>query len=127
MRAALFLLLALAACGPRYEIQRTLTPPTTANGPTCVAQCETTQEICRGNVDSDVRFCERQEDRDRRRYERCLAVRGSTPPGADVPRCFLPRARFCRPDYDECRVAFNTCYERCGGQVQETRVCVANC
>ena len=151
MRTPLVILLAmLAACGPRYETEITLTPPETEQGRICVAQCQGTEEICRAREDTEAARCEvraeREADRNRRQCERrvdrklrlCLAAARNVDDqnachfkhGADASErihCDRGSYKQCRPDYGRCQQRFEACYIGCGGQVSKRKVCVANC
>ena len=146
----LIVVVALAACGPRFETQVTLTPPETEQGRICAAQCQGTEEICRARADTEAARCEvraeREADRKRRQCERridrklrlCLAAAKTAEDqnachfkhGADASeRIHCDRAPLgqCRPKYDQCQQRFESCYIGCGGQVSKRQVCVANC
>lgn len=124
----------LVACGPQYRDQSTYVPPESIEGRSCVAQCETTRELCRLRADQDNDIC-RAENRDvEREYRRCIERRNGAKQrqvqnGVKIklPTCFRGTRRFCRPDYKSCTAEYNACYQRCGGQVTTRRVCVANC
>jgi hypothetical protein len=144
------LLFGVTACGPQFETEVTLTPPETAEGRTCAAQCQTTEELCRAREDTEVARCEadaeRAADRDRRNCERrvdrslnsCLG--GATTPESQnacfvrygpgsSQREFCDRSptKWCRPDYGRCTQRFEACFIGCGGQITKRKICVANC
>ena len=146
----LVLLTALAACGPRYETEVTLTPPESEQGRICIAQCQNTEEICRARVDTEAARCELEAERDadrrrrqcERRVDRKLDIcRAGASTASELGACHAKhglgsteRARCdrrplnqCRPDYDRCQQRFEGCYIGCGGQVAKRQVCVANC
>ncbi|MEM1161242.1 MAG: hypothetical protein AAGJ28_09935 [Pseudomonadota bacterium] len=128
--------LMLFACGPQFKTERTYIPPETIEGRTCVATCDTAQQVCRGRADDEDRFCRAQE-RERKDDERACRARNAALPdliqtanGPVKPKkenCFKGTKQFCRADYRECTRDHDACYQRCGGQVVKRKVCVANC
>jgi hypothetical protein len=120
----------LAACetGPQYRTDTSYIAPPTTQGATCVASCETTEQICRGREDDYARaeypLC---MQRAKETYETC--INGPFPVGCDVPRQNAEYAcdRNASPSYNSCTQSFNACYQSCGGEVVKETVCVRNC
>lgn len=116
----------LVACGPVYETEYRYTPPQgDAAAQTCIAQCRASQERCLSNADlradTEQQFCEMDA---RLNYTRCLSQQ------YDQQRrvsCHQPLPCYNTPYYGSCTLAFNTCFQSCGGKAERVRVCVHNC
>lgn len=147
---AIVLGVALAACStePVYRTQYTLTPPSSAQGRTCVATCQGNQQLCIGNARAEVQKCE-ADRRHRQRecldladqnYRSCLSrIRYGNASSRQTQRqscessqtlsrsnCTNRYYANCSPDSD-CDGQYRNCFRLCGGQVQARRVCVRNC
>ena len=123
-------LIGLAACssGPRYRTNTSYIAPATVQGNSCVASCETTEQVCRSRADDFVRAeypaC---MQRAREAYNHCMN-------GHYTGSCAVLRqsdelacSNNSSPDYRSCTNSFNACYQNCGGQIIQKSVCVRNC
>lgn len=131
LRSTVILLIAgLTACesGPQYRTDTSYVAPPTSQGATCVATCQTSEQICRA----------RQEDTARAEYPACLQRAADDykicMSGGSTVNCSLYKdlsqqkcARDKDPNYKTCVSSYNSCYQSCGGQVKQNTVCVKNC
>lgn len=129
-----------AACTliePQYRTQVDYSPPTTSQGQMCLNQCDANSMQCQNNARSDYDRCEadleiRDKDCVREAQERRNYCLRNNAPSCDLQysntlascRQYMPS---CRIETDACERQYDTCYERCGGQVTRTSVCVRNC
>src|SRR5579871_1028253 len=93
----LHLTLFLTACLPIYKKEYVYTPPLHSIGKTCISQCMAANKHC-------DRLCELRKVHCTKRMT------------ADA----------CKVSC-QCQSAFNTCYQACGGTVDESKVCIKNC
>lgn len=120
----------LTACesGPQYRTDTSYVAPPTSQGATCVATCQTSEQVCRS----------RQEDTARAEYPACLqrakADYKICMSGGSTINCSLYKdlseqtcARDMEPSYRTCVSSYNSCYQSCGGEVKQKTVCVKNC
>ena len=126
----------ISSCGPQFKTERTYTPPESIEGRTCVATCDTAQQVCRGRADDERRFCEELSADRKRQEDACRARNAALPEYINTASgpvrtrkesCFKGINKICRADYRECTSDHDACYERCGGKVTKRKVCVANC
>ncbi len=110
--------LGLAACGPIYETRYSFTPPPTPEGRVCLLQCDQIRLQCRQFEDMKKENCEQQNRWEREHYERCK--------NAGRKDCRYP-STYCSTNYDRCEEQYRICFQTCGGRVDATTVCVANC
>jgi len=123
-------LLMAAACStdPVYRTNTSYIAPASVQGNSCVASCETTEQICKSRAEDYSRAeypaC---MQRVRATYNRCMS--GVYTAGCDLARqnAETSCSYEARPDYRGCTASFNSCYSRCGGQVIKKNVCVKNC
>lgn len=124
------LFVGLAACqsGPQYRTDTSYIAPPTTQGATCVASCETTEQVCRGREDDYARAeypaCLERADQD---YRICMS--GGSTINCDLYRTLSKQQceRDMGPNYKSCTQSFNSCYKNCGGEVRQETVCVKNC
>ena len=139
--AAVAIVLALAACGPRYQTFTNYTPPGSELGRQCVAQCLNARQTCRQHHGAAVEQCraevkqeaaieylkrQAQYQLDLQRHEAGQTAEAPDPPGNVQPgygRCDRQAAHL----ENQCSADFDLCYQNCGGQVTYTTRCVANC
>lgn len=120
----------LTACetGPQYRTDTSYVAPTTTQGATCVATCQTNEQVCRA----------RQEDTARAEYTGCMQRANNSykicMQGEMTMSCQNTRdtdERICdrnsKPYYQTCVSSYNACYQTCGGEVLKNTVCVKNC
>jgi len=127
---ALLGLLLLAACGPEYRTTYHYTPPPSAEGKHCVAQCQTTQTYCRTNCGHEERSC-RQDARwkAQRDYDRYVDRQLERGRKIDRSPSSFESSYHCNDSSCEarCNEDFRICYNNCGGTVTSTTRCVSGC
>jgi hypothetical protein len=124
------LALLLLACGPEYVY----TPPQTADGQACVAQCQATQTGCRasqkGRAEAAAAQCQAEmtqrsnqcEQAKSAEYASCLsyarsdAARNACDQDRKRHSCDQP-ACLGTASYERCDADYRGCYQACGGQV----------
>ncbi len=124
------LVVGLAACqsSPQYRTDTSYIAPPTTQGASCVASCETTEQVCRGREDDYARAeypaCLQRADSD---YKICMQgeINGNCALYRDLNKQKCEREM--GPSYESCTRSFNACYESCGGEVKQETVCVKNC
>lgn len=103
-------LMVLAGCGPEY----TYTPPATAAGQACVAQCQATQTDCADTKREQTAYkqsaCEEKAERE---HYYCLQFAKTD---ADRSKC-QKSACYEYADTSQCETGFRACYQQCGGKV----------
>ncbi|MEM7329297.1 MAG: hypothetical protein AAF437_11195 [Pseudomonadota bacterium] len=120
----------LTACasGPQYRTDTSYVAPATTQGATCVASCQTSEQVCRS----------RQEDNARAEYPACMqrakddykvCMSGQMTGNCAIFRTTSEQAcgRRMQPSYKTCVSSYNACYQSCGGEVKQKTVCVKNC
>ena len=138
--AAAIILITAAACAlvePQYRTQVDYSPPTTSQGQMCLNQCDANSMQCQNNARSDYDRCEADlvlQDKEcvRKAQERRNYCLRNNAPSCDVD--YSNTLNLCRQCMPTCKVEtracnrqYDTCYERCGGKVTRTSVCVRNC
>ena len=105
----------VTSCGARYKISYKFTTPSSAEGKSCIHQCETKKVQCKKSADmkADREILYEKED-----YQECLRER--------IGHCF-DESLLIEPDYSKCESNYRSCFERCGGKVTEVKDCVSNC
>ena len=128
---AAILLLSAAGCGPQYKTYYSLTPPETASGLQCLNTCQSIMQQCEANQLMEYNNCEQNALRE---YQICEAGRVMAPDpklGWSAPRCVrncsCSRDWCSSPDPEVCQSRYYECYSNCGGIVNTSTVCVANC
>lgn len=125
-RAALLLVLALAACGPQLRTNYNLLPPPTPQGQVCAGGCLLMSNTCVENCRLMSRKCESYDASTGVgfgtgwRHHGGMVEAGLTRPlsSADCS------ARQCE---ENCLAAARQCHLTCGGTITSETVCVANC
>jgi hypothetical protein len=125
--AVIVLALALAGCGPQYRTEKRLVPPQNEAVRACAVQCQMAKsqcyqlqelqyENCQDRAESDYQWCE-----SRKRYE-------NRPDGRRVcvRNCSCTR-QYCNRGTLSCDSQHRECYQVCGGQIVEEKVCWMNC
>lgn len=119
----------LAGCmttEPIFRTDSTYIAPATTQGNSCIASCQTTEQICRGRVDDHFRAsfpaCMERANND---YYQCRKYFDQST--CDINRRADERRCDKSPSYSSCTRSFNSCYKNCGGQVIEKQICVKNC
>lgn len=127
--------LLLAACGPRFETQYSLTPPPDSlTSRQCLQSCEFQRQQCQQLADSRYQLCQSQaelrydrcQDAADYDYQRCLYLRPDNPGSCRRPSGYCFRD-YCARDDANCDELYRSCYASCGGRVESRTVCVANC
>lgn len=134
---ALAFVVACALVEPQYRTQVDYSPPNTSEGQMCLNQCDANSMQCENNARSDYDRCEadlvlRDKECVREAQEaRNYCIRNNAP-ACDLSysnklascRQFMPT---CKIETRACQRQYDTCYQRCGGEVTRTSVCVRNC
>ena len=102
-----------AGCGPIYSTEYSYVPPESSEGKTCVFQCQNMKFQCDQMQEMRNDTC---QERAERQYYRCKD-RGEKD-------CYRS---YCAADYSGCESQYRSCYQACGGMVQEKQVCVGFC
>ncbi|PWC33856.1 agenet domain-containing protein [Azospirillum sp. TSO35-2] len=122
----------LSACGPVYETQYSLTPPTSAEGRLCVSQCQQTRNFCRQNCGMSQQACV-NDARSRALYEYQAYVNRQTAEKKPIKKSvsdFDHSSYSCGTNSCEsrCEADYRDCFGgSCGGRVTSKRVCTAFC
>lgn len=138
--AAAFTLFTATACllvEPQYRTQVDYSPPTTSQGQMCLNQCDANSMQCQNNARSDYDRCEADLVLRDKACVRAAQDARNTCIRSNAPACDLSysnKLASCRLFMPECEIEtracerqYDTCYQRCGGQVTRTSVCVRNC
>ncbi len=116
--------LVVMSCGPIYETNYRYTPPADPLSRPCISQCLADKSQCRHiaelKADNATLRCERDARDD---YERCL---GNAKGDQGKSSC---NRRSCGSSADTgiCEVDYRSCFQSCGGVIDEERVCTFNC
>jgi hypothetical protein len=121
----------LSACGPIYETQYSMVPPTTSQGRLCVSQCQQERSLCRQTCSMSEQAC-RADARSRAAYEYESYVRRQTAEKkpikksvSDFEHSYGCSSNSCQ---DRCEANYRDCFGGlCGGQVIATKVCTMFC
>jgi len=119
----LFSLVLALGCvpSPVYQVKYDYLAPESAEGRGCTQQCETAKIQCEKIINRQL---EQEKMESRQAYQQCLL---SQKGAARTPiLCFEP-PQSIKPDYSNCLATYNSCFERCGGRVEEKNVCISNC
>ena len=125
---ALAALTAACATGPQYRTFYDFVPPTTAEGRSCVFQCENTKMQCSQLEEMRVANC---EDRADYRHGQCMDRAQDA-----YQRCQQSGNQYCVQSYcarescsysSRCENQYNRCFEVCGGEILSETRCVKNC
>ncbi|MDC0358915.1 hypothetical protein OAO01_08870 [Oligoflexia bacterium] len=123
----LFLSVLLVACSPVYRTDYAYIPPTSAQGKTCIFQCENTKIQC---IQLEEMRYERCLDRADREYDRCERNKryGYNKKGEweCQDNCYCFRSS-CTLNESRCEERYRSCYQTCGGKVEGNTYCVSNC
>lgn len=123
----LVMFLLLAGCGPVYKHEYAYKAPQNAIGKMCVSQCSSAKSNCQKLCTLREQNCRKAATVDARdkyqqyQYESRYAGKREKSKASDFDHSYRC-SKSC-----QCRPAFNTCYNACGGSVTEKKVCVANC
>lgn len=125
---AILLTTLVQGCAPEYKTSHTFIAPKTAEGKSCVFQCENTRmqcdqldqmrvDNCRMRAENNYAYCEQQKQA---AYNNCVAsgAQGCYQEWCQKEEC---------PTSDRCENQYQRCYSTCGGQVTSETHCVANC
>ncbi|MBP2228041.1 hypothetical protein J2847_001323 [Azospirillum agricola] len=125
------LLALLTACGPIYDTQYSLIPPTSIEGRNCVSQCQQNRSICRQTCTIGQQSC-LNEARSRALYEYQAYVERQTAEKKPIKRSIssFENTYACGANSCEqrCDADYRDCFGSvCGGQVIAQKVCTAFC
>lgn len=101
----------LSACGPRYKY--VYTPPNSAEGRVCIAQCMNSQQQCWYFNQISYQQCLNHRNYAMQNYYQC---RNNAPTKETRNNCFVPPACFGPNNY-YCEEGYRSCYQACGGRV----------
>ncbi len=121
----------LSACGPIYETQYSMIPPTSAQGRLCVSQCQQERSMCRQSCTMQEQTC-RAEARSRAAYDYEAYVRRQTAEKQPIKKRVsdFENSYGCGNSscHDRCESNYRDCFGGvCGGQVIANRVCTMFC
>lgn len=121
----------LSACGPVYETQYSLIPPTSAEGRLCVNQCQQNRNFCRQNCGLNQQACV-NEARSRALYDYQAYVNRQQAEKKPIKKSVsdFDRSYSCGNSSCEarCEADYRDCFGgSCGGQVIARTVCTAFC
>ena len=103
------------SCSPRYKTSYSFTTPPSAEGRSCINQCETIKVQCKQTAGKKA---EREILYEKEDYAECIRERrGHCADGS----------LWIEPDYSKCESNYRKCFESCGGKVTEITECVSNC
>ena len=132
----LALIFGLASCTPLYETQYQYEPPESEAALACITECQKGKNLCQKHVNKTHRQCLRRERFLDLHSFRCQRL-SHYYKGRDGkiyyyrdPSCFFPSHdfnEFCHWDNSQCEKTYQQCYQACGGQVIEKKVCVRSC
>ena len=130
----------LAGCNARYQTFTNYTPPTDIAGRQCLAQCSSTRQSCRQSGQTLIQQCRSQAQMEAQletvrraaAYTIELERYGNRGHGApELPGAASPNYARCDDETAgvelQCRDDYDLCYQNCGGVVEYTTHCVANC
>ncbi len=125
------LLALLSACGPIYDTQYSLIPPTTVEGRQCVGQCQQNRTICRQSCTISQQAC-LNDARSRAMYEYQAYVSRQAAEKKPIKKSVsdFENSYGCGTNSCEerCESNYRDCFGGlCGGQVIAQRVCTAFC
>jgi hypothetical protein len=115
-------LISLNGCGPMYNTEYSLVPPKSESGRACTYHCDSGKMQCRQIEELRVDRCQIQAREDDRECEaRIRWDKGRS------PKWYECGSSSCTADYDQCDAQYRSCFQSCGGRVETTTRCVANC
>ncbi len=125
------LLALLSACGPIYETQYSLIPPSSVEGRRCVGQCQQNRTICRQSCTISQQACV-NDARTRALYEYQAYVARQTAEKKPVKKSVsdFEHSYGCSSNSceDRCEANYRDCFGGlCGGQITAQRVCTMFC
>ena len=109
------------APSPVYQVKYDYLAPETEEGRDCTQRCEPTKIQCEAIINEQL---EQEKIDSRQAYQRCLLSQKSA---ARSPILCIEPSEPIKPDYSYCLASYNRCFERCGGRVEERKVCIRNC
>lgn len=128
--ALVAMVLMLTGCGPTYKTLYDYQPPASAEGRTCISQCQVSRNYCRTTCVATQDACQARERLEAHQaYERYAEQQ--TEAGREIRRTpssferpFACSDTACRQSCDD---DFQMCYATCGGTVSATTVCTSGC
>lgn len=128
--------LLVAACGPVMETRYDYVPPVSDAGMKCVQNCQQQQSACQKAEQQERERCraraERQADRayNKAKDDYITALKLHAADASKYPMPAEPRRTVNYAGCDkssQCGIEYQGCYRSCGGQINESQVCVAMC
>lgn len=117
-----FLVVFGAGCGPMYDTKYTFSPPRSAEGRSCVFQCEQGKLQCEQIENLEASRCRDYAERESRRCRDDIRYRENRD-----PKWYECSSESCSADYERCEHMYRACYQSCGGEIKTETTCVANC
>jgi hypothetical protein len=131
----------LVGCSPQYQTFTSYTPPATDAGRQCVTQCLDTRHACRSESDQQLEQCRVSAQRDALaetvlrqaayQIDRQQHEAGKAEAAPSRSAIVQPNYRRCDQQAGDragqCTADFNLCYQNCGGAIDYTTQCIANC
>ena len=125
----------LVACSPRYQTFTSYTPPPDDGGQQCLAQCSSTRQTCRQSGQTGVQQCRSQAETEAHletvRRLAAYSIQVERGGETELPGPASPNYGRCDGEAagveQQCKADYDLCYQNCGGRVDYTTHCVANC
>ena len=107
---------------PVYKTQYILEPPRDSQGRSCVLSCDVPRQQCSASSAVQQKTCNTQQQAKTNQWQLCLDT-------LDNPAdCQKPEIKDCSQVGAEiCEATYRSCYQECGGEVQQRRVCTEGC
>ncbi len=122
MKAILLIIttaLLMIACGPTYNVKHTYTLPESKDIKICVLQCRSIELQCEQNELLKDQLCNNSSlyigSGYHRKHHSHFGIGHS-----------FPLSNACYGN-NNCKAAYNNCYQLCGGEVKTERFCVKGC
>ncbi len=118
-------LVILASCGPLYRTTHSYHPPHDGEGRYCTSSCDMMKQTCNNSCANREQNCEMMAaTMDLMDYQTCMQ-RG------DKKYCHRHYGKHYHCSDTSCENActeqYNQCFRNCGGVIETTTTCVANC
>jgi hypothetical protein len=112
----------VTSCGPVYDTNYSFSPPRSAEGRSCIFQCEQSKLQCQQIEDLEASRCRDFAQREERRCRDDIRYNENR-----TPKWYECSSESCSSDYERCETMHRACYQSCGGEVNVNTNCVANC
>lgn len=113
---------------PEYRMHYRYQTPTSVSGSTCLSKCVESRSQCDL---IEYKACEQRNSDKVKQFEACVE-KMQLMDKKEVQNyhinCSMPfRTNSCPVKSDQCLEHYNSCFQSCGGKVDEKKVCVTNC